>query len=76
MLKQEFSFTPGGGVSWDGKYIDVESVHGAGSGKHGPLTIDQVALSGSTATLAGTKQFDTGRKPKNPGLGTEFGYKA
>jgi hypothetical protein len=59
----------GGAVQWDGTYLDVGDPHGS---THGPTTIYQVQLSGSTGTLVNTIQLSTRRGNRNPGLGYQF----
>ena len=57
----------GGAVQWDGKYLAVGSPRGTGQGLHGPATIYQFSISGSTATVVNTIQLSTGKGDKNAG---------
>jgi hypothetical protein len=61
----------GGDVQWDGQYLAVSSPRGAGPGMHGPATIYQFRISGSSATMVNTIELSTGKGNKNPG-GVEF----
>lgn len=72
MLNQGFQFTAGGGIQWDGRYLALEDVQGSGRARRRPIAIDQVEISGSTATEVGRIELNTGKHPQNPGLGTEF----
>ena len=61
----------GGAIQWDGKYLAVGSPRGDGQGFHGPATIYQFQLSGSSATVVNTIKLSTGKGDKNAG-GVEF----
>lgn len=67
----------GGAVQWDGTYLLLGDPHGNGEGRHGPTTIYQVALSGSTGSIVKTIELYSGKsehgKPdRNPGTPVEF----
>ena len=69
-LQQNFSFTSGGGIQWDGKHLAMQDP--TVSKRDGPIIILQVAVAGSSATVAGTRDFYTSKHdPRNPGPGTE-----
>jgi hypothetical protein len=65
------SFSPGGGVQWDGTDLALESP----KGKHntqGPTLIDRVQISASTGTMTTPVYLSTGKRDQNPGVGTQF----
>ncbi|HVR45367.1 MAG TPA: hypothetical protein VMT95_01810 [Candidatus Binatia bacterium] len=55
-----------GPIQWDGKYLAVGQPH---QDTHGPTTIYQVQVSGTTATVVNTIELSSGKTDRNPGSG-------
>jgi hypothetical protein len=55
------SFSPGGGVQWDGTDLALESPNGRHN-TQGPTVIDRVQISGSTGTMTTPVYLSTNRK--------------
>jgi hypothetical protein len=71
------TISAGGAVQWNGTYLVLGDPHGNGQGRHGPTTIYQVAVSGSTGRVVKTIELFSGKaehgKPdRNPGTPVEF----
>lgn len=62
----------GGALQWVGKYLVIGDPHGPGKGTHGPTTVAQLKVSGSTATIASTIQLSDGKLDRNPGWYVQF----
>jgi hypothetical protein len=62
------SFGPDGAIQWDGRYLVVAPVPHR---KHGPTTLYQLQVSGTTANLVNTIRLNTGTRNLNA-WGTQF----
>lgn len=61
---------PGGAIQWDGKHLALESPAG-NSRSRGPITIYQLDVSGSSASIVNTIELQD-KADRNPAYGVQF----